>query len=203
MDALVKAKSFLQRLETCEPPAQDTELQFLNCSKDQHFILATTSHDLVLSFPCHDEKHPKTWMLWPRGKTFLPGICMEQRGTQSLHPPDIPHPEQAEGSISRELLPALLWLLCRSSQLKLLPMDTVRAGLQITAPNSSWHVWGEAGTEHLVGSTGSITQSNGKSLGWAQVTAQQHNHGCATQRLHTNQNSDNSTEVGSLWSGKL
>lgn len=50
---------------------QDTELQFLNCNKDQRFILATTSPPPVLSSPCHDEIHPKTWMLRPTGNTFL------------------------------------------------------------------------------------------------------------------------------------
>lgn len=64
---------------------------------------------------------------------------------------------------------------------------------------------GEAGTEHLVGSTRSITQSDGKSPGHAQHrnTTTDVPQAGSTQTRPFNQNSDNSTEVGSLRSGKL
>lgn len=166
---------------------QDTELQFLNCSKGQCSILVTTSPDPVPSSPCHDEIHPKTRMLWPRGNTFLPESAWSRERNQEPTSPRHPSSWAGWGQRFQRAPSSFLQLLCESSQLKLLSMDTVRAGLQITAPNSCWHVWGEAGTEHLVGSTGSITQSkDGKSAGMSPGHTQQHNHGCATLRLHTN-----------------
>lgn len=66
-----------------------------------------------------------------------------------------------------------------------------------------------AGTEHLVRSTRSITESDGESAGTSPGQAQQRNTTVdvpctgSTQIHQFNQNSDNSTEVGCLCSGKL
>lgn len=203
MDVLAKAKSFLKKLETHESPASGhwtPVLKLVNAS-------SWSPLHLILFFPpLAMMTHPKTWTLWPRGNTFLPESAWSRERNQEPTSPRHPSSWAGRGQHFQRAPSSFLQLLCESSQLKLLPMDGVRAGLQITAPNSCWHVWGEAGTEHLVGNTGSITQSDdGKSSGMSpghSNTTIDVSHTGSTQTQPFNQNSDNSTEVGRLRSGK-
>lgn len=125
---------------------------------------------------------PKTRMIWPTGNTILPESA-RSREEPTTHTP------QTSPILSRvrDVLLESSFQLCYGCCVEVHTLNCfpwIQGELdcksQLLIPAGTCEE--RAGTEHLVGSTKSITQSNGESTGMS--PAQKHNHVCHTQSPH-------------------